>query len=129
VFFMVASELNDRTVEQLTLPRADQARPPGAVERRARAVAVNVLRDGQVRVRGLPVAAAGGLEQVLALEAAVAEREPPLPGQAGPAPSRLDVTIRADARARHGAVQRVLAACEEEGVYRTRVAAEPGAGR
>src|SRR5688500_16897257 len=54
IFFMIASELNEQTVVQLALPRADQARPapPG----REKVLQANVLASGAVNVRGVPFA-------------------------------------------------------------------------
>jgi biopolymer transport protein ExbD len=115
IFFLIASELNERTVEQLALPRADQARK--AAPSRERSVSVNVLADGTVRARGVTLPDAATF---LELEAAGCEREEE-PGS----PSALRLLIRADRDARVGAVHRVLDACQRSGIYRLSLGAEP----
>lgn len=129
---MIASELNEQTVEQVRLAAADQARP--AEPARQKVLQTNVLASGEVKVRGQAFALdpqdarRPSLSAFLELEAAGYDREPPEPGQSGLPPSALRVNVRADREAPFGRVQGVLDACMDHGIYRTSLAADPGPG-
>ena len=136
IFFMIASELNNRSVEQVAIPFASEAEkqkpatgPDGKPEK---VLQVNVMPNGVVKVRGIAYsvdpqtmkqypALAGFME----IEAAGYEREEPEPGQGGTPPSRLRINIRADREARFRYVQGVFDACVKHGVYKTTIAADP----
>jgi biopolymer transport protein ExbD len=134
IFFMIASELNNRSVEQIEVPYADRAEKlgkiaPGVVPDKI--LQINVLENGVVKVRGLSysvdptVKGNPPLSDFIQIEAAAYEREAPAPGQTGTPPSALRVNIRADRRARFRFVQGVFDACVKNGVYKTSVAADP----
>jgi biopolymer transport protein ExbD len=130
---MIASELNEQTVEQVRLAAADQARPPAPG--RVRVLQTNVLASGQVKVRGQVYAVEEAapsrhpsLRAFLELEAAGYDREAPEPGQGGVPLSALRVNVRADREAPFGRVQGVLDACLDQGIYKTSLAADPGPG-
>ncbi|MEZ6187228.1 MAG: biopolymer transporter ExbD [Planctomycetota bacterium] len=128
VFFMVATELTNLELEELALPRADQAREPAPELGQVPPLVINVLEDGEVRVRGRRLTSdparrgqAPWFSDHLRTEVAVAGREDDA--------SRLEVTLRVDKDAEFGAVQRVFEACCEHGVIKTRLAADPSGER
>jgi biopolymer transport protein ExbD len=132
IFFMIVSELTNLEVEELSLPYADRAHEPTPVHlAEDRALQVNVLEGGLVKVRGQAYApnadgAYPGLIEMLALETAGLEREQSkVAGKLGP--SRLRLNVRADREADFGHVQGVLDACMESVVYRTSLAGTPDA--
>jgi biopolymer transport protein ExbD len=136
VFFMIASELNNRNVEQITIPFADMAakqkpsrNSDGSMEK---VLQVNVMPGGEVKIRSIAYSVdpqtmkqhpplAGFME----IEAAGYEREEPEAGQGGTPPSKMRVNIRADREVRFRYVQGVFDACVKHGVYKTSLAADP----
>jgi biopolymer transport protein ExbD len=133
IFFMIASELNNRQVEQIMIPFADRAEKlakldQGKVEK---VLQVNVLVTGVVKVRGIGYSVDATmknypqLSEFMEIEAAGYEREAPEPGQSGTPPSALRVNIRADRESRFRYVQGVFDACVKNGVYKTSLAADP----
>lgn len=137
VFFMIASELNNRNVEQITIPFADMAakqKPTTdpSTGKPEKVLQVNVMPGGEVKVRSIAYSVdpqtmkqypplAGFME----IEAAGYEREEPEAGQGGTPPSKLRVNIRADREVRFRFVQGVFDACVKHGVYKTSLAADP----
>jgi len=136
IIFMIASELNNRNVEQITIPFASEAEkmreakgPDGKTEK---VLQVNVMPDGVVKVRSIAYSVDPqtmkqypALASFMEIEAAGYDREEPAPGQGGTPPSRLRVNIRADREARFRYVQGVFDACVKHGVYKTTIAADP----
>jgi len=136
VFFMIASELNNRNVEQITIPFADMAAKPKPAKddmgRPEKVLQVNVMPEGVVKVRSIAYSVDPqtmkqypALASFMEIEAAGYEREEPEPGQGGTPPSKLRVNIRADREVRFRYVQGVFDACVKHGVYKTSLAADP----
>ncbi len=118
IFFLVVSELSTLQLEEITLPRADEAEPIG--HEHGDHVLVNVREDGTIRIGGR----SHSREQLtdwLAVESDAAGHE--ASADATHAPSKLHVTIRAHADTEFENVQAILGACSENGVYRMRVMA------
>lgn len=136
VFFMIASELNNRNVEQITIPFASEAakQKPARNERgeAEKVLQVNVMPNGVVKVRSIAYSVDPqtmkqypALASFMEIEAAGYEREEPEAGQGGTPPSKLRVNIRADREVRFRYVQGVFDACVKHGVYKTSLAADP----
>jgi biopolymer transport protein ExbD len=136
VFFMIASELNNRNVEQITIPFASEAakQKPAkdSMGRAEKVLQVNVMPTGVVKVRSIAYSVDPqtmkqypALASFMEIEAAGYEREDPEPGQGGTPPSKLRVNIRADREVRFRYVQGVFDACVKHGVYKTSLAADP----
>jgi biopolymer transport protein ExbD len=135
IFFMIASELNNRNVEQITIPFASEAQKMKEAKENGvtqKVLQVNVMPDGVVKVRSIAYSVDPqtmkqypALASFMEIEAAGYEREEPEAGQGGTPPSKLRVNIRADREARFRYVQGVFDACVKHGVYKTTVAADP----
>jgi biopolymer transport protein ExbD len=133
LFFMLSSDMGQRELEDVRLPRAEGARvddgPPTLtvncyhLDAReapcARYEAGAICRDAahwRIAIRGRDYAEA---ELAAALEElAAAERRDPRSRV-----SELAVEVRADASALYGLVQAVMRACEDAGVYRLEIGA------
>ena len=122
IFFMVVSNLSTLNVEQIELPRADEAQKLEREDLDARHIIVNVRGDGTLRIGGQTYRKEE-LAPYLALEAKAEAVEPLPPGQSGPPPSRLFLTIRGHREALYEHVQVILDACSQNGIYKTRVMA------
>jgi len=136
IFFMIASELNNRNVEQILIPYASEAEKQkpskGSDGKTEKVLQINVMPNGVVRVRGISYSVDAKdmkqyptLASFMEIEAAGYGREDPEPGQSGTPPSLLRVNIRSDREARFRYVQGVFDACVKHGVYKTTVAADP----
>ena len=136
IFFMIVSELNNLSVEELQLSFAESAAEAKVLAQpgQKRVLQVNVLPEGLTRVNGVSYSddpllegRYPSLQRFLELEAAAYETES---GPAGAELSALRVNLRADKEAPFVAVQRVFGACQETRIYKTSLAAtkqSPGA--
>ena len=122
IFFMVVSNLSTLNVEEVELPVADEAQKLEREDLDARHIIVNVREDGTLRIGGHTYRKEE-LGPYLALEAKAEGSEPLPPGQSGPPPSRIFLTIRGDREALYEHVQVILDACSQNGIYKTRVMA------
>lgn len=122
IFFMTVMNLSSLNIEDVELPRAEEAQEFKSERLDARHILINVLANGTTIIAGKQ----WNKEQLadyLKIEADAEEREAKNPSNPQVAPSRLYLTVRADKETRYENVQNVFDACSQNGIYKTRVMA------
>lgn len=122
IFFMTVMNLSSLNIEDVELPRAEEAQEFKSERLSARHILVNVMANGTTIIAGKP----WNKEQLadyLEIEANAEEREEKNPSNPQVSPSRLFLTIRADKETRYENVQNVFDACSQNGIYKTRIMA------
>ena len=122
IFFMVVSNLSTLNLEEIELPKADEAEVLKTESLDARHIIVNVRKDGTIRISGQSYKKEQ-LTDYLKVEADAEEREAANPSNPQVAPSKLYLTIRAHRETRYENVQTIFDACSANGIYKTRVMA------
>jgi biopolymer transport protein ExbD len=125
IFFMVVTELATLDLERLNLPYASQTDTETEISPGETWVTINVTREtdenpSEVKIKRRRYTQAE-LEEFLSFEAKMAGQDP---NEFAPEKmiSRLFVLVRADREARYEAIERVMQACQKNGIWKTSVA-------
>lgn len=122
IFFIIVSDMSQKDLAELTLPKAEQAVDDKTEEGR---MVINVLKDGDLEIKRIDYGSLDGpmavsaLRGYLAREVAKGEKDP------GTTFSSRPLLVRADKETKFKEVQKVMRICGELGIqiYKVHLAA------